>query len=139
MSHRNAYVREGVLSLFVQAMEIYGGDSISFVALLPHVVRRLEDRDASVREMTLEVLECMYKYTGEELVSHIQQTNLIENHKLQPILTRFNDIDLLELHHQVAPHVRLVIGHQHERTRRAVAADPAGGDGDFRQVHRPGN
>jgi len=92
--HRSARVRENYMICFVGAIQLYGAESLSFSAFLPQVHKLLTDSQPTVREAAIQVLETMYKYSGEELVGALSKFK-VRSSVMDPILARFDQIEVV--------------------------------------------
>ncbi|PRP85804.1 hypothetical protein PROFUN_05996 [Planoprotostelium fungivorum] len=75
-SHANWRVREQMIVLLKRALVTYGVDNIPLEYCIEKIPRSLEDINASVREVTLQLIEELYKTIGDPLVRYLENLNL---------------------------------------------------------------
>ncbi|XP_071041118.1 CLIP-associating protein 1 isoform X37 [Parasteatoda tepidariorum] len=91
-NHKNFRVREEVMVLLQQTLDIFGSSAIVISRLMPSLVKLLGDPNSQVRDTAMQTLVHVYKHVGERLRHDLSKRAGIPPPKLQLLSTKFDEV-----------------------------------------------
>jgi len=99
-NHRSSFVREEILVLFRQSLDVYGPKNLSISKFLKQTICFLSDPMPLVRSAAVQCLEAMYAYVGEPLLSKLETVN-VRSGQLRFIRNRLECVQLVPAHQRI--------------------------------------
>ncbi|KAG8195481.1 hypothetical protein JTE90_010785 [Oedothorax gibbosus] len=91
-NHKNFRVREEVMVLLQQTLDLFGSTSLTISRLMPSLVKLLGDPNSQVRDTAMTTLVHVYKHVGERLRQDVSKRQGIPAPKLQLLFTKFDEV-----------------------------------------------